>query len=149
LDDRVETSFGRRSVEWELKGVPVRIEVGPRDLAEGLVVVVRRDRREKRSVVATHAASAARADLDAAQADLYREQLDRLEAQTRWVATRDEAAAAAMDGFAIVPWDAVGAAGEAELAAGGLSVRCLQREDGSLAEGDDEPGLLAVIGRAY
>jgi prolyl-tRNA synthetase len=149
LDDRVETSFGRRSVEWELKGVPVRIEVGPRDLAEGLVVVVRRDRREKRSVVATHAASAARADLDAAQADLYREALDRLEEQTRWVATRDEAAAAAADGFAIVPWSAVGPGGEAELAAGGLSVRCLQREDGSLAENDDEPGLLAVIAKAY
>ena len=33
LDDRVGTSFGRRSVDWELKGVPVRVEVGPRDLA--------------------------------------------------------------------------------------------------------------------
>ena len=29
LDDRTDTSFGRRSVAWELKGVPVRVEVGP------------------------------------------------------------------------------------------------------------------------
>ena len=48
LDDRVGTSFGRRSVDWELKGVPVRVEVGPRDLALGQVTVVRRDRHEKR-----------------------------------------------------------------------------------------------------
>ena len=33
----VDTSFGRRATDWELKGVPVRIEVGPRDLAEGNV----------------------------------------------------------------------------------------------------------------
>ena len=43
LDDRVDTGFGRRAVEWELKGVPVRIEVGPRDLAAGTVTLVRRD----------------------------------------------------------------------------------------------------------
>ena len=43
LDDRVDTTFGRRAVDWELKGVPVRLEVGPRDLAEGNVTVVRRD----------------------------------------------------------------------------------------------------------
>ena len=35
LDDRVELSVGRRRTDWELKGVPVRIELGPRDLAEG------------------------------------------------------------------------------------------------------------------
>ena len=52
LDDRTDTSFGRRSVAWELKGVPVRVEVGPRDLAEGNVTVVTRHRREKQSVAA-------------------------------------------------------------------------------------------------
>ncbi len=50
LDDRIDTSFGRRSVDWELKGVPVRVEVGPRDLAEGNVTLVVRHRREKHSV---------------------------------------------------------------------------------------------------
>ena len=50
LDDRTDTSFGRRSVDWELKGVPVRVEIGPRDLAEGNVTVVTRHRREKQNV---------------------------------------------------------------------------------------------------
>ncbi len=35
LDRRVDPSFGRRVVDWELKGVPVRVEVGPRELSEG------------------------------------------------------------------------------------------------------------------
>ena len=50
LDARTDTSFGRRSVAWELKGVPVRVEVGPRDLAEGNVTVVTRHTREKQNV---------------------------------------------------------------------------------------------------
>lgn len=47
FDDREEVKPGRKFNEWELKGVPVRIEVGPRDLAKGEVVLVRRDTGEK------------------------------------------------------------------------------------------------------
>lgn len=46
LDDR-DYSAGWKFNEWEMKGVPVRVEVGPRDLAAGQVVVVRRDTLEK------------------------------------------------------------------------------------------------------
>src|SRR3546814_17793439 len=49
VDSQVATSFGRRATDWELKGVPVRIEVGLRDLKEGLVTIVRRDTGEKRT----------------------------------------------------------------------------------------------------
>src|SRR5918993_1143822 len=42
LDDRADVPFGRRAVDWELKGVPIRVEAGPRDLAEGNVTLVRR-----------------------------------------------------------------------------------------------------------
>ncbi len=47
LDDRTSLSFGRRVTDWELKGVPLRIEVGPRDLAVGEVTVVQRIDRSK------------------------------------------------------------------------------------------------------
>jgi prolyl-tRNA synthetase len=50
LDDRTDQSFGRRAVDWELKGVPVRIELGPRDLEKGQAVVVRRDTDAKEPV---------------------------------------------------------------------------------------------------
>ena len=44
LDDRTDLSFGRRATDWELKGVPVRLELGPRDLADGVATLVRRIR---------------------------------------------------------------------------------------------------------
>jgi prolyl-tRNA synthetase len=149
LDDRVETSFGRRAVDWELKGVPVRVEVGPRDLAVGQVTVVRRDLREKRSVVVGGVGVEVAADLAATQRGLYAEALSRQTTRTHRVAALDDAAAAANDGFAVIPWDQVGPSGESDLAAGGVSVRCLQRADGSLAEADDEEGLVAVVAKAY
>ncbi len=148
LDDRVDISFGRRAVEWELKGVPSRVEVGPRDLAAGTVTLVRRDIQAKRSVPLGEVAAAVAADLAVAQHDLYAEAAERQAARTRPVGTRDEAAEAAAEGFAVVPWDAVGIEGELELAGQGLSVRCLQRPDGSLGD-ESEAGLVAVIGRAY
>ena len=126
LDDRVGTSFGRRSVDWELKGVPVRVEVGPRDLAGGQVTLVRRDLREKRAVPVGRAAELARADLVAVQAALYEAALELQAARTARVATVAEAAGAASEGFAVLPWEAVGLGGEEELAAEGCTVRCLQ-----------------------
>ena len=47
FDDRDNVTPGWKFNEWELKGVPVRVEVGPRDLAEGKVMSVRRDTFEK------------------------------------------------------------------------------------------------------
>jgi prolyl-tRNA synthetase len=50
LDDRTEYTPGWKFNEWELKGVPVRIEIGPRDVKERQVVLVRRDNHEKVAV---------------------------------------------------------------------------------------------------
>lgn len=47
LDDRDTYSVGWKFNEWELKGVPVRLEIGPRDISSGQVVAVRRDTGEK------------------------------------------------------------------------------------------------------
>ena len=149
LDDRVDVSFGRRSIDWELKGVPIRVEVGPRDLAAGQVTVVRRDLREKTSIAVTGAVQNVLAALVDAQRGLLREAQARMDEHTASVKTVDEAAEAATAGFATVAWDAVGVEGEARLAEAGVSVRCLQRADGTLALADDEPGLVAVVAKAY
>jgi prolyl-tRNA synthetase len=50
LDDREEYSPGWKYNEWEMRGIPVRIEVGPRDLDKDQVVLVRRDTGEKEFV---------------------------------------------------------------------------------------------------
>ena len=47
IDDRDQYKPGHKFNEWELKGVPIRIEIGPRDVESGSVVVVRRDTGEK------------------------------------------------------------------------------------------------------
>ncbi len=48
--DTRDASPGWKFNEWEMKGVPVRIEIGPRDIENGVAVVVRRDNFEKQSV---------------------------------------------------------------------------------------------------
>ena len=50
LDDRENYTAGWKFNEWELKGVPVRIEIGPRDVKNEQVLLVRRDTRDKRPV---------------------------------------------------------------------------------------------------
>ena len=50
LDDRNEYTPGWKFHQWELKGVPIRLELGPRDLKQGQVVIVRRDTGEKKPV---------------------------------------------------------------------------------------------------
>jgi prolyl-tRNA synthetase len=52
LDKREEYSAGWKFNEWEMKGVPLRLEVGPRDLEQGVVSVVRRDTGERSTISA-------------------------------------------------------------------------------------------------
>lgn len=47
IDDRKEHSPGFKFNEWEMKGIPLRIEIGPRDIENGIVQIVRRDTSEK------------------------------------------------------------------------------------------------------
>jgi prolyl-tRNA synthetase len=149
LDDRVDTGFGRRAVDWEVKGVPVRVEIGPRDLAEGQVTVVRRDTGTKTAVALAAVTEAVVAALAAAQTELHADALARRESRTADVATVAEAAEAAKTGFARIPLRALGADGEQELAKDAVSVRCLQRPDGSVPLADDEPDLVAWVARSY
>ena len=51
LDDRNEYTPGWKFHQWELKGIPIRIELGPRDLKAGQVVMVRRDTGQKTPVI--------------------------------------------------------------------------------------------------
>jgi len=149
LDERADLAFGRRAIDAELKGVPVRVEVGPRELAAGEATLARRVSRDKGPVAL---AGAARAVVDALAEDqraLYDEALRRREQRTVDVASVDEAIAAAGTGWARLPWSAVGEAGETTLNAQGVSVRCLVRLDGSVPDSPAEPDLVAYTARAY
>jgi prolyl-tRNA synthetase len=148
-DDRTSIGLGRRLTEWELKGVPVRVEIGPRDLAERSATITRRDSGERSSVALTGLADAITPLLDDLQASLAREAAERMERGTRDVQGIDEALEAARTGFARLAWSEVGEAGERRLNEEALSVRCLQRSDGDVPGGPDEDGLIAIVGRSY
>ena len=50
LDERDAYTPGWKFAEWELRGVPLRLEIGPKDIEKSQVVVARRDTREKSSL---------------------------------------------------------------------------------------------------
>ncbi|MBI3689085.1 MAG: proline--tRNA ligase [Actinobacteria bacterium] len=146
---RTDTPFGRRAVDAELKGYPLRVEIGPRDLAEQSVTLVRRIAGTKTSVPLTGLVRAVTAALAEEQAELYRAARERLDARVVDVATPEEAAEAASGGWARIPWAVLGEAGEQRLAEQSVSVRCLVRADGSVPDSGDEPELVAYVARAY
>jgi prolyl-tRNA synthetase len=141
--------MGRRATDWELKGVPVRLELGPRDLAEDVVTVVRRVTGSKAAHPLGGAVATVRVALDEQQRELLVGATERREARTADVATIDEAVEAAATGWARIPFAAVGEEGENALAEHAVTVRCLVRPDGGVPDGDDEPDLVAVVARAY
>jgi prolyl-tRNA synthetase len=149
LDDQVATSFGRRATDWELKGVPLRVEVGPRDLAQGTVTVVRRDTGDKSPVPLAEVADRVSALVGRVQDDMLAAAVARRDAATHDVAGIDEAVEASQQGFARLPWGLVRGDGEAQLAGKGITVRCLTAADGGLAPSDDDDDLVAVVARAY
>jgi prolyl-tRNA synthetase len=148
LDDRVDTAFGRRATDWELKGAPVRIEVGPRDIADGMVTVVRRDTGEKTQVAVAEAGSVVARLLGDIQANLLAEATAFRDENTADVTTVDGVLEAAATGFARVPWDVVRDA-EQQLGDKAVTVRCIQRPDGSVPAGEDEGDLVAICARSY
>ncbi|MEE1931145.1 proline--tRNA ligase [Streptomyces sp. TRM 70351] len=150
VDDRTDVPFGRRAVDWELKGVPVRVEIGPRDLENGTAMLVRRIAGGKEPVRAEALAELLPKVLEEDQALLLRESRERREAATSDVRTVEEAAEVATSGgWARIPWAELGPEGEARLAEQAVSVRCLVAEDGSVPASDDAPGTVALAARSY
>ncbi|MEU2876497.1 MULTISPECIES: proline--tRNA ligase [unclassified Streptomyces] len=149
VDDRTDVPFGRRAVDWELKGVPVRIEVGPRDLENGTAMLARRIPGGKAPVRIGEIEALLPKVLEEDQALLLAQSRERREDRTVDTATIEEAAEAAATGWARIPWATLGPEGEAALAEQGVSVRCLVAADGSVPDSDDQPGNVAIVARAY
>jgi prolyl-tRNA synthetase len=72
LDDREEHTPGWKFSEWEMRGIPVRIEIGPRDIKNNQVVMVRRDTGGKESLARENTVERSQALLDDIQQNLFR-----------------------------------------------------------------------------
>lgn len=142
LDDSDAYTPGWKFAEWELRGVPLRIEIGPRDIERAQVLSVRRDTREKRPLPVAGLAGTVRDLLDDIQQGLFDRALRFREEHTSVVASYDEFRQV-MDGrpgFVLAPWCGSGTC-EAEIKAetqatirnlplqdepGGVCIRCGQ-----------------------
>jgi prolyl-tRNA synthetase len=105
LDDS-DNSLGWKCAQWEMKGVPLRVEIGPRDIENGQCCMVRRDNREKSFVAVADAAESAKALLEQVHKSLYERALKNREENT-YVAHSLEEAKALQDehgGFIKTMW---------------------------------------------
>ena len=106
VDDREEYSPGWKFAEWELRGVPLRLEIGPRDIERGQVVLVRRDTREKLPVPLEGLSERIRTLLASVQEDLFERARRFREEHTLRAATREafRELLEGRPGFVIAPW---------------------------------------------
>ncbi len=106
VDDRDNLRPGAKYFEWEQKGVPLRLEVGPRDVKKGQAFAKRRTGGDKFGVPFDDAVSVVTEVLDAIQAELLQRALDAREARTYNVISREQFAQLieSQPGFYRVPW---------------------------------------------
>ncbi len=93
LDDS-EQSPGWKFAEYEMRGVPLRLELGPRDIEQGVCVLVRRDNREKMTVALDGLAAAVSEQLEQFAQAIYKKAKDNLDQNIVSARTIDEMRAA-------------------------------------------------------
>ena len=90
IDDRDNVRSGFKFAEYELKGVPVRLALGPRDLENGTIELVRRDTLEKETVPQEGLTDRVAALMDEIQQNIFRKALDYRNSMITKVDTWDE-----------------------------------------------------------
>jgi prolyl-tRNA synthetase len=106
LDDRDAYTPGWKFAEWELRGVPLRVEIGPKDIEKAQVMVARRDTREKAPLPIDGIGAAAVRLLEEIQQNLYQRALKFREEHTQRVSSYEEfkSAMEGRPGFLIAAW---------------------------------------------
>jgi len=106
LDASEENSPGWKYAEWEMRGVPLRLEIGPKDLEKGAVFSARRDTREKASIPMAELEARVPALLQTIQENLFARALAFRESHTSEVTSWADFTAAmeGRPGFVIASW---------------------------------------------
>jgi len=138
VDRDEEHTPGWKYNEYELKGVPLRIELGPRDIAAGQATLVRRDTRAKEAVPLDGLTERIRELIDMMHNDMYARavqfQKDNSAVVTSYNELRERVAANA--GFSYIHWDGDPATEERIKQETKATVRCIPFDDND-AEGPD------------
>jgi len=107
VDEREGYTAGWKFNEWELRGVPLRIEIGPKDVAQGQVVLARRDRLGKEGktfVPQAELLTRVKQVLDEIQHNLYQQALQFRREHTHEPHDYEAFKEAVADGFALAYW---------------------------------------------
>ncbi|MGH2535749.1 MAG: proline--tRNA ligase [Thermomicrobiales bacterium] len=144
VDWREDRTPGFKFNEWELRGVPLRLEIGPRDLDADQCVLVRRDTREKLAVPFANLAVVVADLLPAIQADLFAAARRMLTDHTAAVERYDELAKRAADnaGWSLAHWCGDVACEAKVKAETKATIRCIPLEQ------PEEAGACIVCGRS-
>jgi prolyl-tRNA synthetase len=107
LDDRDQFQPGYKYADWEMRGVPVRLEIGPKDIEKDQCVLVRRDNRAKEFVPLAGTPARLGQVLDGMQSDLLERARAFVAASTTRVKTYDEfkQVMAEKRGFIVAGWN--------------------------------------------
>ena len=134
--DNSDNSPGWKFSQWEMKGVPLRLEIGPKDIEKNQCVLVRRDNREKTFVSLDELETAIPAQLDALAQSLYARALENREMRTWAATTMDEvkALAESNNGYIKTMWCGDVACEEKMKEEAGLSSRCMPFEQEHLSD---------------
>lgn len=134
--DTSDNSPGWKFAEYEMKGVPLRLELGPKDIEKNQCVLVRRDNREKVFVSLDDLETEIPRLLDAVQQGLYDAALARREKMTYAAATLDELKDIAdnQPGFIKAMWCGSRECEEKLKEVAGVSSRCIPFEQEHIAD---------------
>lgn len=134
--DASDNSPGWKFAQWEMKGVPLRLEIGPKDIENNQCVLVRRDNREKVFVNLDELETALPAQLDVVAQAIFQKALENRENRTFSATTMDEVIRLASEnnGYIKTMWCGDLACEEKMKEEAGLSSRCMPFEQETLSD---------------
>ena len=141
-DDADNKRPGFKFADYEVKGVPVRLAIGERDLENGTVELMRRDTLEKETLPLEGIADHIVKELDDIQTALFNRALELRKSRTIEVDSYDEFKKRIEDGvFILAHWDGTPETEEKIKEATKATIRCIP------FEGDETPGVCMVTGK--
>tara|TARA_B100000575_G_scaffold107365_1_gene85477 strand:- start:555 stop:2027 length:1473 start_codon:yes stop_codon:yes gene_type:complete len=90
IDNRQQYSIGYKFNEWEMKGVPLRVEIGPRDMKNNQIVIARRDNSEKNNISINESFDVIEVSLQKIQKNLFKQASDFMNENTFSISNYDE-----------------------------------------------------------